>query len=112
LWRKKKNKNKKKLKIKKLSQHEKKMSIENDYGVKPHQVYKHYKTEGQYMVIIVATSTDTLERYVIYKQLGASKTYPKGHVWSRKLDEFVSMVTHKGKEMNRFTFEYDDSWFF
>ena len=48
-------------------------------------IYRHFKG-GEYMVIGVATHTDTNEKLVIYMDLESDKT------WARPYEEFLSKV--------------------
>ena len=51
-------------------------------------IYRHFKG-GEYMVIGVATHTETNERLVVYMDLESDKT------WARPYAEFLSKVDRK-----------------
>ena len=51
-------------------------------------IYRHFKG-GEYMVIGVATHTETNERLVVYMDLESDKT------WARPYSEFLSKVDRK-----------------
>lgn len=60
--------------------------------------YEHYKGK-HYAVLYVATHSETLERYVVYRQL-----YGTGGVWIRPLAMFQEQVDVDGVRMPRFRY--------
>lgn len=68
-----------------------------DMDLKPGR-YEHYKGR-HYAVLYVATHSETLEKYVVYRQL-----YGKGDVWIRPLSMFQESVIVDGKEVPRFRY--------
>jgi hypothetical protein len=60
--------------------------------------YEHYKGK-QYKVIGVATHTETLEEFVVYKTL-----YGEGKLWVRPLKMFMEEVNFNGKKVPRFKY--------
>ena len=53
------------------------------------RVYKHFKGD-YYLVVDVATHSETKEKYVVYRRL-----YGDYSLWIRPLDMFLSEVDHK-----------------
>ena len=51
-------------------------------------IYKHFKGDN-YLVVDVATHSETKEKYVVYRSL-----YGDGNLWIRPLDMFLSEVDH------------------
>ena len=60
--------------------------------------YKHYKGK-EYKVIGVAKHSETLEDFVVYKQL-----YGNGSLWVRPVKMFLEKVEVNGKKVPRFKF--------
>ncbi|MEF2784084.1 MAG: DUF1653 domain-containing protein [Clostridium sp.] len=60
--------------------------------------YRHFKGKD-YSVLYVATHSETLEKYVVYRQL-----YGEGGVWVRPLSMFTEEVEVDGKKVPRFTY--------
>jgi len=58
--------------------------------------YRHYKGKD-YEVIFVATHSETLEKYVVYKAL-----YGDYGIWIRPLEMFIEEVVVEGKKQPRF----------
>ena len=56
--------------------------------IKINRVYKHFKGDS-YLVVDVATHSETKEKYVVYRRL-----YGDGSLWIRPLDMFLSEVDH------------------
>ena len=54
--------------------------------VKPGGVYRHFKGK-RYQVVDVARHSETLEYYVVYRQL-----YGEGGLWIRPMEMFLEMV--------------------
>lgn len=52
-------------------------------------IYKHFKGD-HYLVIDVATHSETREKYVVYRSL-----YDDGNLWIRPIDMFLSEVDHQ-----------------
>jgi hypothetical protein len=62
-------------------------------------LYRHYKG-GIYEVISIATHSETLEIFVVYKAC----YQPEGeNLWVRPLQMFVETIDIEGKQINRFT---------
>lgn len=59
-------------------------------------VYRHFKG-NLYEVQAVATHSETLEKYVVYRAL-----YGEGGVWVRPLEMFEETVERDGKRFKRF----------
>lgn len=68
-----------------------------DMEIKPGR-YEHYKG-NHYAVLYVATHSETLKRYVVYRQL-----YGKGDVWVRPLEMFKENVEVDGEMVPRFRY--------
>ena len=60
--------------------------------------YQHFKGK-HYSVLYVATHSETLERYVVYRQL-----YGDGSVWIRPISMFCESILVDGKLTPRFTY--------
>lgn len=60
--------------------------------------YRHFKGKD-YAVLHIATHSETLEKYVVYRQL-----YGEGSVWIRPLTMFTEEVEKDGKRVPRFTY--------
>ena len=56
--------------------------------IKINRIYKHFKGDN-YLVVDVATHSETKEKYVVYRRL-----YGDGSLWIRPLDMFLSEVDH------------------
>lgn len=56
--------------------------------IKINRIYKHFKGDN-YLVVDVATHSETKEKYVVYRKL-----YGDGSLWIRPLDMFLSEVDH------------------
>ena len=56
--------------------------------IKINRIYKHFKGDN-YLVVDVATHSETKEKYVVYRGL-----YGDGSLWIRPLDMFLSEVDH------------------
>lgn len=63
------------------------MSNENR-TVKINGVYRHFKNK-KYIVVDVATHSETKETYVVYRRL-----YGDGSLWIREINMFLSEVDH------------------
>lgn len=59
------------------------------WEVQINRVYKHFKG-NYYIVVDIATHSETKEQYVIYRQL-----YGDGKLWIRPLEMFLSEVDHE-----------------
>ena len=57
--------------------------------VQINRVYKHFKG-NYYIVVDIATHSETKEQYVVYRQL-----YGDGKLWIRPLEMFLSEVDHE-----------------
>lgn len=57
--------------------------------VQINRIYKHFKG-NYYIVVDIATHSETKEKYVVYRQL-----YGDGSLWIRPLDMFLSEVDHE-----------------
>lgn len=53
------------------------------------RIYKHFKG-NYYLVVDIATPSETKEQYVIYRKL-----YEDGALWIRPLNDFLSEVDHE-----------------
>lgn len=63
-------------------------------------MYRHYRTQQEYLVLGVAFETENHEKLVIYKPL-----YPCEHeLFARPLKMFLEEVEWEGKRMPRFAF--------
>ena len=60
--------------------------------------YRHFKWK-EYPVLCVATHSETLEKYVVYRAL-----YGECGVWVRPLSMFTESVTRDGKTQPRFAY--------
>lgn len=60
--------------------------------------YRHFKGK-EYQVLCVATHSETLEKYVVYRAL-----YGECGVWIRPLSMFTESVTRDGKTQPRFAY--------
>lgn len=60
--------------------------------------YQHFKGKN-YAVLYVATHSETMERYVVYRQL-----YGDGDVWVRPLSMFQEFIEVEGKRVPRFQY--------
>ena len=67
--------------------------------VRPGKYYRHFKG-NRYVVIAIATHTETGESMVVY----ASVSDPE-KIWCRPLSMFTEKVIRDGKEFQRFTEE-------
>ncbi|MDD5750458.1 MAG: DUF1653 domain-containing protein [Candidatus Pacebacteria bacterium] len=65
--------------------------------------YQNYKG-NPYEVLGVGRHTETMEEFVVYKSLYDSPEFPKGSVWLRPKEMFMSEVEKDGKKMKRFRF--------
>lgn len=68
-----------------------------DMEIKPGR-YEHFKG-NHYAVLYIATHSETLEKYVVYRQL-----YGKGEVWVRPLEMFKETVEVDGTMVPRFRY--------
>ena len=62
-------------------------------------VYRHFKG-NRYLVLDIATHSETMEKMVIYKAL-----YGEGGIWVRPYSMWEEEVVHNGKKVKRFTLE-------
>ena len=62
--------------------------------------YRYYKG-NEYNVLMVATHSETLEKYVVYEALYENKV---SKLWVRPLKKFVEKVEKDGKLINRFEY--------
>lgn len=60
--------------------------------------YRHFKGK-EYAVLYTATHSETLETYVVYRQL-----YDDGDVWIRPITMFLETIERDGKKQQRFTY--------
>lgn len=67
--------------------------------VKINKIYKHYKGD-YYIVEDIATHSETLEKYVIYRQL-----YGDNKLWVRPYNMFIEEVNINGQ---KYRFELQD----
>jgi len=57
---------------------------------KPGEIYEHFKG-GDYEVLDIARDCENpSKKVVVYKSLYEHEEYPRGTVWTRSLDDFVS----------------------
>lgn len=63
------------------------------------QRFSHYKTGTIYMVLAVATHTETDETMIVYRAWKGAH-HP---VWVRPLGVFTSLVMHNGVAVSRFS---------
>ena len=56
------------------------------------KIYKHYKG-NKYLVLNIATHTETGEKMVVYKAL-----YGEEKIWTRPYDMFIEKVENKKQE--------------
>ena len=56
--------------------------------IKINRIYKHFKGDN-YLVVDVATHSETKEKYVVYRRL-----YGDGSLWIRPIVMFLSEVDH------------------
>ena len=61
-------------------------------------LYRHFKG-NLYEVIDIATHSETLEKYIVYRAL-----YGDGDLWTRPLSMWNETVERDGKIYQRFTF--------
>ena len=72
-------------------------------------IYRHFKASHMiYEVIGEGLSTETGEELVIYKSLYESNNYPKGQIWIRPKEMFISKVPVGRENPNNqeYRFEY------
>lgn len=60
--------------------------------------YRHFKG-NEYELLYIATHSETLEKYVVYKAL-----YGEGGIWVRPLSMWSETVTRDGKTFKRFEY--------
>jgi len=65
--------------------------------------YKHFKG-GEVEVLYVASHSETLEKFVVYRALYDCRTYGKGSIWIRPLKMFTEDVVVDDKKVPRFKF--------
>ena len=64
--------------------------------------YKHFKGK-EYEVLAIAKHSETLEEYVVYKEL-----YGNYDIWIRTLKMFEETITRDNKTIKRFEYIGDD----
>lgn len=67
--------------------------------VKVGSKYLHYKTGTQYLILAIATHTETEETMIVYRAWRGMH-HP---VWVRPLGVFTSLAMQEGKAVPRFT---------
>ncbi len=72
--------------------------IPDNQPLLPLGVYEHYKGK-HYCVLYTAKHSETLEDYVVYRQL-----YGDGKIWIRPLSMFLEKIEVDGKKIPRFTY--------
>ena len=65
--------------------------------------YKHFKG-GIVEVIGVASHSETLEEFVVYRCLYKCRTNGEGSLWARPKNMFLENVSVDGKEVPRFEY--------
>jgi len=65
--------------------------------------YQHFKG-GIVEVLYIASHSETLEKFVVYKSLYDCRTYGKGSIWIRPLKMFKENVVVDGKKVPRFKY--------
>jgi cyclomaltodextrinase / maltogenic alpha-amylase / neopullulanase len=65
--------------------------------------YRHFKG-GMKEVLFIASHSETLEKFVVYKSLYDSDDFPSGTVWIRPLSMFTESVMVDGKWVKRFEY--------
>lgn len=72
--------------------------------IKINGIYRHFKGD-YYIVIDIATDSETNEKYVVYRAL-----YGDNNLWIRKLDMFLSEVDHEKYPdvLQQYRFELQD----
>ncbi len=65
--------------------------------------YQHFKG-GIVEALYIASHSETLEKFVVYKALYDCRTYGKGSVWIRPLKMFKENVVVDGKKVPRFKY--------
>jgi len=65
--------------------------------------YQHYKGNF-YEVLGVAKHTETMEDFVVYKQLYDGSEFPIGSIWARPKEMFFGQVEVNGQKKSRFKF--------
>lgn len=60
--------------------------------------YRHFKG-NEYELLYIATHSETLEKFVVYKAL-----YGEGGIWVRPLSMWSETVTRDGKTFRRFEY--------
>ncbi len=68
------------------------------------RIYRHFKGD-YYLVVDIATHSETNEKYVIYRRL-----YGDGGLWIRPIDMFLSEVDHQKypNEKQKYRFELQE----
>ncbi len=67
------------------------------------EVYEHFKKGNWYQVITVAEEVDTLDLYVVYKQIPKNdEQVVNSKIWLRLAKEFMEDVEIDGKKIQRF----------